>query len=133
MENPFEILGLTENASEKEIEKAYKKLSTRLHPDKGGNPYLFNKITDARNYLLKKEELIPLNQSLIDNNYYSLFDDLIDDFFDNNNNNNNNNNFYSESYNYSNVNGDVRENKLINNNGRVTLFTGDGSGKLIKK
>ena len=132
MENPFEILGLTENASEKEIEKAYKKLSTRLHPDKGGNPYLFNKITDARNYLLKKEELIPLNQSLIDNNYYSLFDDLIDDFFDNNNNNNNNN-FYSESYNYSNVNGDVRENKLINNNGMVTLFTGDGSGKLIKK
>ena len=130
MENPFEILGLNENASEKEIEKAYKKLSSRIHPDKGGNPYLFNKIKDARNFLLKKEELIPLNQSLIDHNFYSLFDDLIDDIFDNNNNNNN---FFSESYNYSNVNGNVRENKLINNNGNVSLFTGDGSGKLIKK
>lgn len=32
--NPYEILGLSSNATEKEIKKAYKKLSLQYHPDK---------------------------------------------------------------------------------------------------
>ena len=88
MENHFEILGLTKNASDKEIENAYKKLSAKVHPDKGGNPYLFNKIKDARDFLLNKEALFPSNQLLMDHNFYSLFDDLFDNSFDDLINNN---------------------------------------------
>lgn len=46
--DPFEILGVRENASPNEIKKAYRKLSLIYHPDKGsGNSDKFVKITKA--------------------------------------------------------------------------------------
>jgi DnaJ-class molecular chaperone len=46
------ILGVQETASEIEIQKAYKQLMTRLHPDAGGNSYLASKLNEARDCLL---------------------------------------------------------------------------------
>jgi DnaJ family protein A protein 2 len=43
----YEALGLTKDASADEIKKAYRKLAMKHHPDKGGDPEEFKKITNA--------------------------------------------------------------------------------------
>jgi len=47
MENYYSILGVSENATQEEIKKAYKKLAVQHHPDKGGNEETFKKISEA--------------------------------------------------------------------------------------
>ena len=47
MENFYEILGVTESATQDEIKKAYRKLAVEHHPDKGGNEETFKKISEA--------------------------------------------------------------------------------------
>jgi DnaJ-class molecular chaperone len=58
-ENYYAVLGLTKFATQKEIKKSYYKLSFEYHPDKGGDPDIFAKITEAYDVLmdesLKKE------------------------------------------------------------------------------
>ncbi|MGN7618735.1 MAG: J domain-containing protein [Ehrlichia sp.] len=48
----FEILGLGKNASQEQINAAYHKLMKSMHPDKGGSPYLAQKLNEARDTLL---------------------------------------------------------------------------------
>lgn len=48
-----QILGIDENASKKEIEKAYKRLIQKLHPDRGGNDYLASRVNLARDIVLE--------------------------------------------------------------------------------
>ncbi len=45
--NPFEIIGVSEDASEREIKKAYRKLSLIHHPDKGGDEATFQQLSAA--------------------------------------------------------------------------------------
>ena len=52
--NPFKILKLDYNADEVSIKKAYRKLSMKYHPDKGGDVKKFQLITKAYLYLLNK-------------------------------------------------------------------------------
>jgi curved DNA-binding protein CbpA len=54
--NPLQVLGLDQNInhSERDIKLAYKKLATRYHPDKGGNPEMFKVLTKAYLFLIKK-------------------------------------------------------------------------------
>ena len=47
MDDLYEILELTKEASEDDIKKAYKKLAMKHHPDKGGNAENFKKINEA--------------------------------------------------------------------------------------
>lgn len=56
--NYYSILGISGDSSEKEIKKAYYKLSFEHHPDKNGDPILFSEITEAYDILcssLRKE------------------------------------------------------------------------------
>lgn len=60
MKTPYEILGVSKNASEDEIKKAYRKLALLYHPDK--NPgdkeaeEKFKEIQNAYDSLMKKQE-----------------------------------------------------------------------------
>lgn len=49
----YEILGITKDASKKEVNSAYKRLMQKLHPDRGGNPYLASRVNLARDHVLK--------------------------------------------------------------------------------
>lgn len=47
MKNYYEILGVSESASQDEIKKAYRKLASKHHPDKGGDTATFQEIQEA--------------------------------------------------------------------------------------
>ena len=47
MTNLYEALGVKPDASQDEIKKVYRKLAVQHHPDKGGDPERFKKITEA--------------------------------------------------------------------------------------
>lgn len=49
----LEILGLPDDADNKQIKLAHKQLMQRLHPDRGGSQYLAAKVNAAKDYLLK--------------------------------------------------------------------------------
>ena len=45
--NPHEVLGIKQGATEQEAKKAYKKLASKHHPDKGGDTKQFQEIKEA--------------------------------------------------------------------------------------
>jgi molecular chaperone DnaJ len=47
MRNYYEILGLSKDASQEDIKKAYRKLAVQHHPDKGGDESKFKEIAEA--------------------------------------------------------------------------------------
>ena len=50
----YDLLGIDENASIDNINKAHKELITRLHPDKGGSSYLSARINEARDIIMNE-------------------------------------------------------------------------------
>jgi len=67
--NPYKILGIGKNYDEKILKKAYLKKALVSHPDRGGSPVEFQKISIAYTLLLKK---------LSDKNNNHLHNDLRD-------------------------------------------------------
>ncbi len=43
----YSILGVSRNASDKDLKSAYKKASMKHHPDRGGNEEEFKKVNEA--------------------------------------------------------------------------------------
>ena len=58
--DPYEVLKLDIDASEKDISKAFRRLSVKCHPDKNPSEEakeVFHKLTLARDFLLNEEEV----------------------------------------------------------------------------
>jgi hypothetical protein len=55
-ENYYQILGLPDFASIEEIKKAFRELTKKHHPDRGGDPEKFKKILEAYKILYDKEK-----------------------------------------------------------------------------
>ena len=56
MKDYYQILGVSRNASQEEIKKAYRKLAHKYHPDKGGDEKKFREINEAYQVLSDKEK-----------------------------------------------------------------------------
>lgn len=54
--NPYEVLGVPQNAPVDQVKAAYKKLAMKHHPDKGGNPDTFKEIGEAFGRIVKPEQ-----------------------------------------------------------------------------
>jgi len=58
-EKLYEVLGVSKDADEKEIKKAYRKMAVKHHPDKGGDEHFFKEVNAAYEILSdpKKREV----------------------------------------------------------------------------
>ena len=54
--NPHEVLGIDQGATEQEAKKAYKKLASKHHPDKGGDTKQFQEIKEAYERITNPEK-----------------------------------------------------------------------------
>ena len=116
MEKYYQILGIDEDASVREIKKAYKKLAKTLHPDKGGSEFLFQQVQHAYEALTKDRGHQPNLYEKAVNYISSLFptsgfNQLFEDDEDSQ--------FYSESIQSVQHNGVGKTNIIVNNNGNV--------------
>ena len=68
-------LGVSEDATQDEIKKAYRKLATEHHPDKGGDSAVFNEITEAYQCLCNE-----VTRTQYDKGEYTLEQRILDVF-----------------------------------------------------
>jgi curved DNA-binding protein CbpA len=54
MRTHYDVLGVKEDASAREINAAYRRLAKKYHPDKGGDPATFQRVAEAYNVLKHK-------------------------------------------------------------------------------
>ena len=66
MNDPYQTLGVAKTASQAEIKSAYRSLALLHHPDKGGDPQVFHKISEAYTVLRNpaEKEVVPDLDSL---------------------------------------------------------------------
>lgn len=77
-ENFYNILGVTETATQDEIKKAYRKLAKENHPDAGGNEDTFKKISVAYDTIGDEQKRKQYDMQL--NNPFGGFGDMDDVF-----------------------------------------------------
>ena len=69
--DPYTVLGVDASASKEEIKKAYKKLASKHHPDRGGDTEKFQEIQAA--YELVKDGNYNAQPEFDLNDYYRTF------------------------------------------------------------
>jgi DnaJ-class molecular chaperone len=72
--NYYSILGVSNKSSEKEVKKAYYKLSFKHHPDRGGDANIFSEITEAYDVLCSDIRSEYDQKSKFGNNYNEYFE-----------------------------------------------------------
>ena len=72
--NYYSILGVPNKSSEKEVKKAYYKLSFKHHPDRGGDANIFSEITEAYDVLCSDIRTEYDQKSKFGNNYNEYFE-----------------------------------------------------------
>jgi curved DNA-binding protein CbpA len=76
--NYYEILGISQDATEDEIKSAFRELAVQKHPDKGGSAQEFIELKTAydtlKNPLLRKDYDLKLQPESIDNTYNTQYD-----------------------------------------------------------
>lgn len=55
--NPFLILGIPKDSTREQIDTAYREKVRSAHPDRGGTPEEFNRVTKAREQALEEWRL----------------------------------------------------------------------------
>ena len=133
MSNYYNILNVDKNSTIDEIKKQYKKLAVKYHPDKGGDPEEFKKISEAYSVLSdesKRYEYDNTNNlasfiNLNNENPINIFDIFI-----------NNNNIFSQFDNLNNESSfntfTTFNNSFNNTNGRTTSVFISGNKKIQK-
>ena len=58
--NPWDILGISENASQEEIREAFKRLAMKYHPDRDSGDLETFKIINAAYNKLKNNQMVPI-------------------------------------------------------------------------
>jgi curved DNA-binding protein CbpA len=71
--NYYSILGLQQGCSQEEIKKAYRRLASQHHPDKGGDTSTFQNIQAAYEFLLKTKKVAQEELSWLPINKYSFY------------------------------------------------------------
>lgn len=61
-QNPYDVLGVNKNATDKEIKKAFREKAKTHHPDKGGDEAEFKKINEAYDVLGDKQKRAQYDQ-----------------------------------------------------------------------
>jgi len=64
--NPYQVLGIEIGSDINTIQKAYRKLSLKTHPDRGGDPDQFRIVTQAYCYLLKKNKKLNYKEQSVE-------------------------------------------------------------------
>lgn len=82
-ENYYAILGISKISSEKEIKKAYYKLSFTHHPDKGGDANIFAKMTEAYDVLMDSNKKLEYDKKSKWGKEYNELYELLNYEFDN--------------------------------------------------
>lgn len=98
MKNPYEVLGVSQNASKDEIKKAYRELAKKYHPDQYGN----NPLKD-----LAENKMTDINEA-----YQYLMNNTPDSSSYNDNSNYNSNTNYGNSTSYGSIEMDIRNGNL---------------------
>ena len=83
--NFYDILSLEKTANESQIKKAYRKLAMKHHPDKGGDPEKFKKVSEAYEILSDPNKRKQYDQfGTYDSQEMPDFDDIFQSFFNQN-------------------------------------------------
>ena len=81
MTDYYRILGIDKTASESDIKKAYRKLASKHHPDRGGDADTFKQVQEAYDVLSNRDKR---NAYDTPQGFYSQrhnFDDIVDQYF----------------------------------------------------